>query len=108
MPHVLLILLHLLSKLGKLLRPGGAKSLVAENILLKQQLLILRRSRRRAPNLRSVDRVLFGFCSQFLSPRRALAHRHHPQACHPAALSSWFAESARSQRALTATDPSHL
>jgi len=72
MPHVLLILLHLLSKLGKLLRPGGAKSLVAENILLKQQLLILRRSRRRAPNLRSVDRVLFGFCSQLLSPRRLL------------------------------------
>ena len=70
--HVLLILLHLLSKLGKLLRPGGAKSLVAENILLKQQLLILRRSRRRTPNLRVVDRVLFGFCSQFLSPRRLL------------------------------------
>ena len=67
MPHVLLILLRLLSKLGKLLRPGGAKSLVAENILLKQQLLILRRSRRRAPNLRSVDRVLFGLrqCSQW-------------------------------------------
>src|SRR5713226_5005156 len=52
MRHLLLMLLHLLSKLGKLLRPGGAKSLVAENILLKQQLLILRRSRRRAPNLR--------------------------------------------------------
>src|SRR6266403_3374235 len=72
MRHVLLILLHLLSKMGKLLRPGGAKSLVAENILLKQQLLILRRSRRRAPNLRSVDRVLFGFCSQFLNSRRLL------------------------------------
>ncbi len=72
MRHVLFILLHLLSKMGKLLRPGGAKSLVAENILLKQQLLILRRSRRRAPNLRSVDRVLFGFCSQLLSPRRLL------------------------------------
>jgi hypothetical protein len=35
MRHVLLILLHLL---GKLLGPGGAKSLVAENILLKRQL----------------------------------------------------------------------
>ncbi len=28
--------------------------------------------RRRAPNLRSVDRELFGFCSQLLSPRRLL------------------------------------
>jgi transposase InsO family protein len=32
--------------------------------------LVMRRSRRRAPNLRTADRVLFGFCSQFLSPRR--------------------------------------
>src|SRR6266403_4662538 len=72
MRHVLLILLHLLSKMGQLLRPGGTKSLVAENILLKQQLLILRRSRRRAPNLRAADRVLFGFCSQLLSPRRLI------------------------------------
>jgi len=69
MRHVLFLILHLLSKL---LRSGAAKSLVAENILLKQQLLVLRRSRRRAPNLRSVDRLIFGFCSQFLSPRRLL------------------------------------
>jgi hypothetical protein len=33
---------------------------VAENILLKHQLLILRRSRHRAPNLRCGDRVVFG------------------------------------------------
>jgi hypothetical protein len=45
---------------------------LAENILLKQQLLVLQRSRRRAPNLRSADRFLFGFCSQFLSPRRLI------------------------------------
>jgi len=34
--------------------------------------MVLRRSRRRAPNLRSIDRIIFGFCSQFLSPRRLL------------------------------------
>src|SRR5437899_4144507 len=70
MQHVLLILLHLVSSLGRLLRPGGAKALVAENLLLKHQLLILRRSRQRAPNLRSSDRVLFGLGLLFLSPRR--------------------------------------
>jgi putative transposase len=69
MRQVLLLILPLLSKL---LRSRAVKSLVAENILLKQQLLVLRRSRRRAPNLRSVDRIIFGFCSQFLSPRRLL------------------------------------
>ena len=72
MQHILVILLHLLSSLGRLLRPGGAKALVAENLLLKHQLLILRRSRRRAPNLHSSDRVLFGLGSLFLTPRRLL------------------------------------
>src|SRR6266566_6361507 len=71
--HILLILLQLASSLARLFRPGGAKALVAENLLLKHQLLILRRSRRRAPNLRSSDRLLFGLGSLLLSPRR-LAH----------------------------------
>jgi putative transposase len=43
---------------------------VAENLLLKQQLLVMRRSRRRAPHLHPTDRLLFGFCSLFLSHRR--------------------------------------
>ena len=34
----------------KLLRRGGMKALVAENLLLKQQLFLLTRSRKRAPN----------------------------------------------------------
>src|ERR1019366_5195959 len=48
----------------------GIRAVLAENLLLKRQLLVMRRSRRRAPNLRIGDRLLFGFCSQFLSPRR--------------------------------------
>ena len=72
MQHIFVILLHLSSSLARLLRSGGTKALVAENLLLKHQLLILRRSRRRAPNLRSSDRVLFGLGSLFLSPRRLL------------------------------------
>lgn len=59
MQHMLLILLQLVSSLTKLARHGGAKALVAENLLLKQQLVILRRSRRRAPNLRFSDCFLF-------------------------------------------------
>ena len=39
---------------------------------MKQQLLVLQRSPRRAPTLRTADRLLFGFCSQFLSPRRLI------------------------------------
>jgi putative transposase len=39
---------------------------------LKQQLLVMQRSRRRAPNLRTPDRLLFGFGSLFLGRRRLL------------------------------------
>jgi len=70
--HLLQILLHVVRSLGKLLKPDGVKALVAENCLLKHQLLIATRSRRRAPNLRFSDRLLFGLGSLFLRPRRLL------------------------------------
>jgi putative transposase len=41
-----------------------------ENLLLKQQLIVLRRARRRVPNLTQSDRLLCGFWSLFLSPER--------------------------------------
>jgi hypothetical protein len=37
---------------------------------MKQQLLVINRSRQRAPNLSALDRFLFGFWSLFLNPRR--------------------------------------
>ena len=70
MKNTTVLLVHLLAGLAVLLRPGGIRCVLAENLLLKQQLLILRRSRRRASNLRTTERLLLGFCSLFLSPRR--------------------------------------
>ena len=61
---------HLLTTIARLLRPGGARAIVAESILLKQQLLVVGRSRHRAPNLSPLDRFLFGFWSLFLGERR--------------------------------------
>jgi putative transposase len=54
MKQPLILLVHLLTAVARLVGPGGAKALVAENLLIKQQLLVLTRSRRRAPNLRAV------------------------------------------------------
>ena len=48
--------------------PGGAKAIVADSLLIKQQLLIINRSRRRASNLSALDRFLLGLWSLFLSP----------------------------------------
>src|ERR1019366_3009680 len=72
MKNAVVLLVHLLAGLSLLVGTGGTRTVLAENILLKQQLLVLQRSRRRAPNLRPADRWLFGFCSQFLSPRRLI------------------------------------
>ena len=65
---LLMIVAHLLTTLAKLLEPGGAKAIVADSLLMKQQLLIVNRSRQRAPNLTATDRMLLGFWSLFLSP----------------------------------------
>jgi len=45
MKDLLLLLAHLLTTLAKLLGPRGAKVIIADSILMKQQLLIVNRSR---------------------------------------------------------------
>jgi transposase InsO family protein len=70
MKDIAILLIHLLTTVAKLLGPGGAKALIAENLLLKQQLLVVTRSLRRAPNLSTADRFLMGFWSLFLRPGR--------------------------------------
>jgi hypothetical protein len=51
-----------LTTVAKLLGPGGARAIVADSLLMKQQLQVLNRSRRRVPKLSALDRFLFGFC----------------------------------------------
>jgi hypothetical protein len=56
--------------LPRICGPGGVRAVIAENLPLKQQLIVLRRARQRAPNLLRSDRLLCGFWSLFLSPGR--------------------------------------
>src|SRR5438309_831159 len=70
MIHLLILAVHLLATIAKLVRPGGVRAVVAESLVLKQQLLISSRARRRAPNLNSVDRFLLGLGSLFVPPSR--------------------------------------
>jgi transposase InsO family protein len=69
MKDLIVLLIHLLTTVAKLLGPGGAKAVVADSLLIKQQLLVINRSRQRAPNLSALDRFLLGFWSLFLKPR---------------------------------------
>jgi hypothetical protein len=67
---LMILLVHAAATLMRLVRPGGVRAVVAESVLAKHQLLILNRSRRRAPNLRILDRVIAGFCSLWIQPGR--------------------------------------
>jgi putative transposase len=45
---------------------------MAESVLVKHQLRILNRGRKRAPNLREADRIIAGLCALFMRPARVL------------------------------------
>ena len=66
------LLINLFATIARLLLPGGARSIIAESLLLKHQLLILNRSRARAPNLRSVDCIIASLCAGLIRPARLL------------------------------------
>ena len=72
MRDFLVLAIHLVVTLAKLLRPGGAKAVAAESLVLKQQLIISNRTRSRAPNLTSCDRFLVGLATLFVRERRIL------------------------------------
>ena len=72
MPDLVVLFLHLLATVARLAGPGGARSVVAESLLVKHQLLILNRSRKRSPNLRLSDRGVAGICALLMRPRRLI------------------------------------
>ena len=57
MREIFILTAHLLVTLAKLARPGGLRTVAAESLAVKHQLLIMKRSRQRAPNLTSWDRA---------------------------------------------------
>jgi putative transposase len=72
MRDLILLLIHVLATSIRLARPAGVRFVLAESVLPKHQLLILNRSRHRAPNLRALDRLIAGFCSLWIKPNRLL------------------------------------
>ena len=69
MRELLLLAIHLIVTVAKLLRPGGIRAVVAESLLLKHQLQIINRSRRRAPNLTALDRFVLALNTLFVRQR---------------------------------------
>ncbi len=67
-----ILFIHLVVTVARLFGPGGARSVVAESLLLKHQLVILNRSRVQAPVLRPADRIFVGLCAVLMRPTRLL------------------------------------
>src|SRR5713101_6178824 len=72
MSNLVVLFVHVLATVARLLGPGGVRSVVAESVLVKQQLLILNRSRQRPPNLCFSDRLVAGLCALFIRPARLI------------------------------------
>src|SRR5256712_9461553 len=72
MRDLAVLFLHLLVTVARLAGPGGARSVLAESGLVKQQLLIFNRSRKRSPNPRLSDRIVAGLCALLMRPSRLI------------------------------------
>src|SRR5713101_3449297 len=72
MRDVVILFVHVIVNLLRLAGPGGLRSVVAESVLVKHQLRILNRGRKRAPNLRAADRIIAAWCTLFMRPARVL------------------------------------
>ena len=72
MRNLAVLFIHFIAVLTRMLGPGGVRSLVAESLLLKHQILILNHSRKRSPHLHASDRILAGLLALLVRPTRLL------------------------------------
>src|SRR5215813_6283795 len=70
MHDILVVLVHSIVTVVRLIKTGGLRAVVAESALTRHQLLILNRSRKRAPSLRLSDRMIAGLCTLLMHPSR--------------------------------------
>jgi hypothetical protein len=72
MRDFIILLIHVIVTMVRLAGPGGLRSVVAESAMVRHQLLILKRGRKRGPNLRASDRIATGLLALLISPARIL------------------------------------
>ena len=72
MRDLAVLFVHVTPRSPDSLDVAATRFVVAESLLLKHQLLILNRSRTRAPNLRPIDRVIAGLCTGLMRPSSLL------------------------------------
>src|ERR1039457_4198 len=68
--EIFALIADLVTALVRVALPGGVRAVLAESLLLKHQLLILNRSRNRAPRITPWDRLLFSIGAFLVAPNR--------------------------------------
>ena len=70
MKRSIILLIDIIRLFTKAWRPGGVRTINAENIALRQQLIIIKRKRKRAPKLKLFHRILFSCLSKLINRKR--------------------------------------
>ncbi len=65
-------ILHFIRIIIMLAKPEGTKALIAENMMLRKQLIQLSRKHKRSPKLSFLDRLLFAILAHFINPTRLI------------------------------------
>ena len=65
-----ILFVHLRMTLARIGQPVGLRSVIAESLLVRHQLLILNRGASVRPNLRATDGIMAGSCTFFMRPAR--------------------------------------
>ena len=64
------LLIHCIVTLFRLIKPGGVKLVVADTLVMKQQLIVINRRKKKSPPLATSDRFLFGILALFIGEKR--------------------------------------
>ncbi len=72
MKHFCILIFYFIRSLMMMCKPGGAKGMVAENLILRHQLIIIGRRHKKAPNLRFWDRLCLAFLASIINPKRLI------------------------------------
>ena len=68
----LILILHFFTTVAKLIGSGGVKAIIAENLIIKQQLIVLNRPRKKGPSLTTLERITFALLAFVVTPKRIL------------------------------------
>lgn len=76
MKSLFILTFYFLRSLTILMRPSGAKKLAAENLMLRKQLIVSNRNRKKAPNLTMWERLYFACLSAIVLKPSTLLKLH--------------------------------